>query len=136
MTDDPADLKARYDRLNLLYQVGEVLHSTLDPQEALRLILNEAVRLTRASSGSVVLINPTTGLLEIHASTGLPEKIAELKLRLGEGITGWVARAGKPARVGEVRADIRYVMVRPEIRSELAVPLEVAGVVRGVINVD
>src|SRR5512136_3415216 len=90
----------------------------------------------RASSGSEVLINPTSELLEIHASHGLPPKVAELKLRVGEGITGWVARTGRPARVGDVRSDPRYVLLRHEARSELAVPLEVAGKVRGVLNVD
>ena len=134
--DELADIKARYDRLNLLYQVGNVIHSTLDPQEALQLILREAVRLMRASSGSTVLINPTTGMLEIHAAVGLPPDAAEMKLRLGEGITGWVARSGRPARVGDVSKDPRYIMLRREVCSELAVPLEVAGKVRGVINVD
>jgi signal transduction histidine kinase len=130
------DLQARYDRLNLLYQVGNVIHSTLEPQEALQLILDEAVRLMRASSGSAVLINPTTGFLEILAFKGLPNNAHELKLRVGEGVTGWVARTGRPARVGDVAQDPRYVMLRPEVRSELAVPLEVNGEVRGVLNVD
>jgi signal transduction histidine kinase len=134
--DDLEQIKARYERLNLLYQVASVLHSTLEPQEALQLILREAVRLMRASSGSAVLLNPTTGFLEIHASHGLPEQAVEIKLRLGEGITGWVARSGKPARVGDVSSDSRYVMLRPSVRSELAVPLEVNGEVRGVLNVD
>ena len=131
-----ADLQARYERLELLHQVGNLFHSTLDPEEALQLILAGAVRLMRASSGSAVLLNPTTGLLEIHASHGLPDKAAELKLRPGEGITGWVARSGKPARVGNVTEDPRYIMLRPEVRSELAVPLEVNGELRGVLNVD
>jgi signal transduction histidine kinase len=136
MNDDYAELKARYDRLKVLYQVGNVIHSTLDPQEALQLIVNQAVGLMRAASGSVVLINPTNGFLEIHAAHGLPANAAELKLRVGEGITGWVARAGRPARVGDVRSDPRYVLLRREVRSELAVPLEVAGELRGVLNVD
>jgi len=136
MSDELADLKARYDRLNSLYQVGHVIHSTLDSQEALQLILTEAVRLMHASSGSAVLINPTTGFLEILASEGLPSKAKDLKLRVGEGVTGWVARTGKAARVGDISQDPRYVMVKPEIRSELAVPLEVGGEIRGVLNVD
>jgi len=60
MADELSELKARYERLNLLYQVGNVIHSTLEPEEALQLILSEAVRLMRASSGSCVLINPPT----------------------------------------------------------------------------
>ncbi len=129
-------LKARYERLNLLYHVSNVIHSTLEPQEALQLILREAVRLMHASSGSVVLINPTTNFLEIQASTGLPANASELKLRVGEGITGWVARVGAPARIGDVTKDARYIMLQRNVRSELAVPLEVNGELRGVLNVD
>ena len=136
MSDAVSQLQAAYERLKLLYQVSNVIHSTLDPQQALQLILQEAVRLMRASSGSVVLINPNNGLLEIHASTGLPPDASELKLRVGQGVTGWVARTGKPARVGDVRRDARYIMLRDDVRSELAVPLEVLGTVRGVLNVD
>ena len=43
MSSDLTDLQNRYDRLRLLYQVSNVIHSTLDPQEALELILREAV---------------------------------------------------------------------------------------------
>ncbi len=136
MGDELIDLKNRYERLNLLYQVSNVIHSSLDPQEALQLILREAVRIMRASSGSIVLVNPNTGFLDIEASIGLPENAAKVKLRVGEGITGWVARSGKPARIGNVAKDHRYVMLRREVRSELAVPLFVNGELRGVINVD
>jgi signal transduction histidine kinase len=127
---------SRYERLQLLYQVSNVIHSTLEPQKALQLIVSEAVRLMHASSGSVVLINPTSGFLEIHASQNLPAAATRLKLRVGEGITGWVARTGKPARVGDVTQDPRYVMARHGVWSELAVPLEVNGETRGVLNVD
>ncbi|MGD0348996.1 MAG: GAF domain-containing protein [Verrucomicrobiota bacterium] len=136
MSDELSKLVLRYEQLNLLYQVSNVIHSTLEPQAALQLIVSEAVRLMRGSSGSVVLINPTTSFLEIHASQNLPKAAARLKLRVGEGITGWVARTGKPARVGDVTQDPRYVAARRGIRSELAVPLEVNGEVRGVLNVD
>jgi signal transduction histidine kinase len=136
MTEDIANLQAAYDRLKMLYQVSNVIHSTLDPEQALRIILQEAVRLMRASSGSLVLINPNNGLLEIHASAGLPPDAPELKLRVGQGVTGWVARTGKPALIPDVRRDARYVMLMRDVRSELAVPLEVRGEVRGVLNVD
>jgi signal transduction histidine kinase len=136
VSDELKELKARFERLSQLYNVGNVIHSTLDPQEALQLILKEAVRLMRASSGSVVLVNPTSGFLEIQASQGLPPNASALKLRVGEGITGWVAREGKPARAGDVTKDSRYIMLRQNVRSELAVPMEVNGELRGVINVD
>lgn len=136
MSEELTELKERYARLLLLHQVSNVIHSTLDAQQALRLILREAIQLMRASSGSVILLNPTNGFLEIHASQGLPAQATQLKLRVGEGITGWVARTGTPARVGDVKTDPRYIMVRRNVRSELAVPLEVQGEIRGVLNVD
>src|SRR5512139_2081041 len=113
MHEELTELRARFDRLNLLYQVGRVIHSTLDPEQALQLIVNEAVRLMGGCSGSLVLVSPTTGFLEILASTGLPPNAPNLKLRVGEGITGSVARTGKPARCGDVTRDPRYIMVRP-----------------------
>ena len=39
----------------------------------LRLVVREAVGLVGATSGSLVLVNPNTGLLEIEATEGLPE---------------------------------------------------------------
>ncbi len=130
------DLQTRFDRLQVLHQVSDVIHSTLDPQQVLELIMGEAVRIMRASSGSVVLVNPNNNLLEIQASHGLPITGEALQLKLGEGITGWVARRGKPARVGDVRRDPRYIAAKQNVMSELAVPLEVDGEVRGVVNVD
>ena len=107
------ELKREHERLHLLYQVNGVIHSTLDPARALELILSEAVRLMRASSGSVVLINPTNGFLEIEASVGLPAEGKALRLKVGEGITGWVARYGKAARVG----DAAEALARPRDRA-------------------
>ena len=120
MSDELQELRERNERLTLLHDISNVIHATLDSQEALHLILREAVRVMRASSGSVALINPTTGLLEIQSSQGLPSGAHGTLLHVGQGITGWVARAGRPACVPDVRADPRYVMLRPEVRSELA----------------
>jgi signal transduction histidine kinase len=136
VNDEPGKLTTRFERLELLYQVSNVIHSTLEAQEALQLIVSEAVRLMRASSGSVVLINPTSEFLEISASQNLPGAARRLKLRAGEGVTGWVARHGKPVRIGDVTKDARYIAARRGVRSELAVPLEVNGETRGVLNVD
>lgn len=130
------ELRAAHARLDELYRVVQTLHSTLDPQRALDLILQEAVRLTHASSGSVALINPNDAHLEIQASYRLPTHATTLRLRVGQGITGWVALHGQPACVADVSQDPRYHPVRPGVRSELAVPLAIEGQIRGVINVD
>jgi signal transduction histidine kinase len=133
--DELVELRQRYERLSQLYHVSQIIHSTLEPSEALQLIVAQAVRLVGASSGSVALL-ALDGFLEIEAAHGLPPEARQVRLRLGQGITGWVARTGQPARVGDVQQDARYVPVRPGVRSELAVPLEVDGAVRGVLNLD
>jgi len=59
-----------------------------------------------------------------------------VKLRPGEGITGWVATTGKPLRTGDVREEKRYVSINARVRSEMAVPVEMRGQVVGLLNVD
>src|SRR5262249_47560612 len=54
----------------------------------------------------------------------------------GEGITGWVARNGKAARVGDVSADPRYIVANQSVCSELAGPLAAREGGRGALNVD
>jgi len=112
------------------------LRTLLHPQKALDRILAAAVRSTRADSGSFILINPNTGLLDIEASLGLSEKAKKVKLRPGEGITGWVATTGQPLRTGDVHAERRYVSISAKVRSEMAVPVEMRGQVVGLLNVD
>jgi signal transduction histidine kinase len=112
------------------------LRTLLHPQKALDRILAAAVRSTRAESGSFILLNPNTGLLDIEASHGLSEKAKRVKLRPGEGITGWVATTGQPLRTGDVREDKRYVAINARVRSEMAVPVEIRGQIVGLLNVD
>ena len=112
------------------------LRTLLHPQKALDRILAAAVRSTRADSGSFILVNPNSGLLDIEASLGLSERAKRVKLRPGEGITGWVATTGKPLRTGDVREEKRYFAINAKVRSEMAVPVEMRGQVVGLLNVD
>ena len=112
------------------------LRTLLHPQKAINRILAAAVRSTRADCGSFILINPNSGFLDIEASQGLSERAKRVKLRPGEGITGWVATTGKPLRTGDVRKEKRYVAISASVRSEMAVPVEMRGQVVGLLNVD
>jgi signal transduction histidine kinase len=123
-------------RLELLARVSSVINSSLEPQKVLNLVLREAVRSMRASSGSIAVIDPHTQLLEIEVAIGLSKKARQLKLAIGRGVTGCVAKTGKPLRVPDVRREPHYVSVRKDIRSELAVPLIVEDTLIGVLNVD
>lgn len=112
------------------------LRTLLHPQKSIDRILAAAVRSTRADSGSFILVNPNSGLLDIEASQGLSERAKRVKLRPGEGITGWVVTTGMPLRTGDVRKEKRYVSINAKVRSEMAVPVEMRGQVVGLLNVD
>lgn len=123
-------------QFEVLARVGSVINSSLEPKEVLNRVLAEAVRVMQATSGSLVFIDPHTQLLQIEVAIGLSQRAQRTKLAIGRGVTGWVAKMGKPLRVPDVTADPRYVSVRKDIRSELAVPLLVEGTLIGVLNVD
>lgn len=108
----------------------------LTPQQLLQRILEIAAEETGASSGSLILLNPNTGSLDIEASFGLSPEAQRIKLRIGEGITGWVASTGRPMRLNDVLTERRYVSIDQTVRSELAVPLDLNGQVIGIINLD
>ncbi|MFW5883330.1 MAG: GAF domain-containing protein [Verrucomicrobiota bacterium] len=136
MGDTPKLLGSEGALLDSLYRISSVVSTTDDPHEALRLILDEVVRVLGASSASIALINPDTHALHIEVQVGLPPERADVELPLGVGVTGWVALHGKPLLVPDVQQEPRYVQVRAAVRSELAVPMEEQGEVIGVVNVD
>jgi signal transduction histidine kinase len=128
-TFDPRTLPA-------LYRIASLIGRTEDPRLALRNILSEIIAALHASSGSISLLNPDSGKLEIEVHQGLPADSDEVALRLGQGITGWVAFHGRAQLVPDVSVDSRYISMRPEIRAEMAVPMDENGQILGVINVD
>ena len=129
-------LEANRAIVDSLYRISSLLCRTDDPNIALESILDEIFNNLDAASASIALINPDTNRLEIEVCKGLPENSRGLQLRLGEGITGWVAMYRKPLLVNDVLSDPRYFTVKDTIRSEMAVPMEYQGGVIGVVNVD
>ncbi len=127
---------SRASAIDALYRISSLAGKTEEPLEALRRILREIVRIFAASSGSIALLNPDTGNLEIEVSEGLPHHPADISLKPGEGITGWVALHGRPLLIPDVRSEPRYIQLREPVRSEMAVPMEDRGQVIGVVNID
>ena len=121
--------------IDSLYRISRLVSNTDEPKEALTLILQEIVKVLQPSSASISLINPDTQRLELEVSHGLPEDWADLDLALGQGITGWAALHGRALIVPDVSAEPRYISVRPNVRSEMAMPMVDQGSVIGVVNV-
>jgi signal transduction histidine kinase len=123
--------------VDALYRISSLVSDTDDPREALEIIMDEVIRILPTQSAAIEIINPDTGRLEIEVFRGFPDSSREMQLRLGQGVTGWVALHGRPLVVPDVTKDPRYISVKPEIRSEMAVPMiGERGAVVGVVNVD
>jgi signal transduction histidine kinase len=132
--DLPQDTKG----LTALYRIAHLGGETTEPHAVLRQILHLIIEAVGGVSGDVSLVNPDTGQLEVEISQS-PRGAGddELRMRLGQGITGWVALHGQPQHVHDVSADPRYVQLRDHVHSEMAAPLlSEHGQVMGVINID
>lgn len=129
-----------HENLNPLLSIHEVsiaMNSTLDPDGLLELILDRCIQFCRVESGSLMLVNQKEGILDIVTSRGLnPEVKKEVRLKIGQGVTGIVASTGKGKLVNDVTKDPCYISIKKEIQSELAVPMIVEDVVIGVISLD
>jgi diguanylate cyclase (GGDEF)-like protein len=121
----------------------------LSQLRSLESLSREIVKVLEALSfehAAVLLLDEETGSLTPYAYRGQYREgeskerdeitLATRKLRLGVGVTGWVAQMGKSVRVADVFKDDRYLRVHADSRSELCVPLMVADRVIGVVNVE
>ena len=131
---DPAPSRPSID--GSLHRIATLCAREADPAVALGQILDVIIGHFQASSGSIALLNPDTGRLEIEAQRGLPADYHDVVLRLGQGITGWVAFHGRAQLVADVTRDTRYVRIRPSVLAEMAAPMDENGQVLGVINLD
>ncbi len=135
-----AHLVARLDKkakkLEAIFEISRALNEERAPSVLFQLIVDRATGLMGATSGSMILVDRETGVLRIEAERGLGEQVKRMRLRIGEGITGLVARDGEPILVSDVRQDPRYVEANPDVRSEMAVPIKSGADVAGVINLD
>ena len=115
----------------------QIMDSGLSLQERLDTVVEKAIELTGANTGSLMLIDSGTMELVIRSEKGLVAGVVEkLRLGIGEGVTGWVAKENKALLVPRVKEDPRYVIANPKIQSELAVPMAWEEKVIGVLNVD
>ena len=122
--------------LEVLYRIAALASAETTAANAEAAVLSEIVSALRAASGSLSLLNPHTGYLEIASQQGLPPDTGNFALKLGQGVTGWVTLHGKPLLVPDVTVDTRYIAARSAVRSEMAAPLLYRGQSVGVVNVD
>jgi two-component sensor histidine kinase len=126
-----------------LRKVGEALGAMIDLEEMLRFVVGIAVQVTATDSSQVYLMNDTRDELVLRAvddASAHDMTVGKIRLKLGEGLAGWVAQHKDAAAVeNHAFSDARFKFV-PELdedkyESMLSVPLIYRHDVIGVINV-
>lgn len=133
---------ARHNReLALLNRASQAFSSTLDLDQVLAIVLEEARRLLSVTACSVWLVEPETKDIVCRHSIG-PHSDVVLGWRLppGEGVAGWVVSSGEMLIVPDTQADERYFngvdqKTGLSLRSILNVPLRAEQKVIGVLQV-
>lgn len=137
MTQD--EIKALQKELDLLYQVAQAV-SSLELNEVLNEIVRVASEVTAADSVLVYVVDDHAEELVLRASRNPhPALLRKVKLKMGEGITGWVASQSEPVALSQgANQDPRFKGFRslPEDKFEafLSVPIISKRGVVGVIN--
>ena len=123
-----------------IYELGQTIAFTLDPQTVINKLADAALQQTDADEVSVLLpVGDGSDELYVAAVRGENrERLLGERVPLDEGISGWVARAREPLILnGEINdARFRSLWPHPEIHSAISIPMHVAGKLVGTINVN
>ncbi len=121
-------------------QFSMVLNSTLDQREIRKRAMEAATGLLDAEVGSLLLVDGKTNELFFEVALGAKgEQLKQVRLRMGEGIAGWVAANDQAALVNDVANDPRYFKQAQHItqfvtRNMICVPVRSRGKVIGVLQ--
>jgi diguanylate cyclase (GGDEF)-like protein len=134
-------LRQREQELHVLDEIGRTIISSLELNTVLNIIMEKTRELVQSEAWSLLLVDEITQ--ELHCSVALGEhadNLRQFKLKMGEGIAGWVAREGKPVVLEDVDENDRFfnemdLTLGFRTRSILCVPLETRGKVLGVLEV-
>src|SRR5690348_1705959 len=123
--------------LLLLNEIARELTSILNLDELLKRIAELLSRLIDYQMFSILLLDSSGEKLQHRFSLRFQENI-QLKhdVPLGDGLVGYAARHSQAVLVPDVSKDPRYILLNPETRSELAVPLIYKDNVIGVLDLE
>lgn len=120
----------------LLRQISIAANSSTNLEETLT---NVTLGLLTARVGEriAILMLNYEGNLQVQASAGYEgTRHLELRIALGQGITGQAALERRPIRVDNTLADPRYINADRDVRSELAIPILFNEQLLGVLNLE
>ncbi len=133
-----ADLARALEQLRTLYELGQVINAAREVDAILDHLIAEAVRVSGATHGQVLIANYEAGVFERRAQKGFtPDELARAQaypLLLDRGLNARALRTRQLVKVDDVSQDAEYYALLPQTRSELVVPLIASGHIIG--NID
>ncbi len=122
-------------RKEVLLEVGKSLSSSLDLDEVLEKIIQSVKQVVNYDAVGIFLVDKKTQEVEQFKIHGYdPAIAADLNLKIGQGLVGWVAKTGEAVIVPDVRKDERYINARLSTLSEMVVPILTDGRILGVFD--
>lgn len=139
MSSSDYDLQRERHKLRSIQQIARAVGSTLELDPLLHLIVATITELMEAERSTLYLVDTAAGQLWTRVVEG--GDLREIRLVLGEGVAGWVAKTGSVVNIPDAYADARF---SPAVdrrsgyrtRSILCVPLrDQQGATIGVVQV-
>jgi Nif-specific regulatory protein len=142
--DNRPEIRREINELSLLFEISQILESTMDLRDVVRPVLKTISTYTGTVRGVISLLNRKTGEISIEEAVGLSSNQQKRgRYRLGEGITGKVVQSGRPAiipRISDEPLFLDKTRAREHIDwddiSFLCVPIKIGNDVIGTLSVD
>lgn len=96
--------------LTCLYEVTKVLATSVDLRDCLENSMRILAEIKGMANGTVTIVNPITGQLEIEVAHGMTAEARERgKYKIGEGITGRVVATGQPMVIPHISEESGFL---------------------------
>ncbi|MEW6418364.1 MAG: sensor domain-containing diguanylate cyclase [Nitrospirota bacterium] len=135
------DISMARRELDFYEEVSKTLTSSLELNDILTKIMKKTKEMTKAEAWSILLVDAETGELVFEKTEGKKAKeIQKFRLKIGEGIAGWVAQEGIPVVVPDVSKDERFLgkmdkAIHFKTKSLMCVPIKTKDQVIGVLEI-
>lgn len=139
-TDAISLLRRRNEELAMLLELNIVLNSTLELKELLNMIMHLATTIVNAEASALMLLDQEKQELYFDIALGAKgDQIKQSRLKIGEGIAGFVAQHGESLIIDDVSSDPRFSHKIDDTsqfvtKSILCVPLKVKNRIIGVME--
>ncbi|MBI5695804.1 MAG: GAF domain-containing protein [Nitrospirae bacterium] len=125
-----------------LMDLANLLNSTLRREEVRTRAIEAATKLMEAEVGSLLLVDAQTDELYFEVALGdegTRKMMKEIRLKIGQGIAGWVAQEAKPVIINDVQNDPRFFKGADKktsfvTKNMVCVPVMTKGKVVGVLQ--